>query len=438
MPRKRAAVLAMPELGPPPAPRVPQVVRRTLSNGLRVVAAPRPGIPQAVLRVVVPAGSVADPAEHPGAASLVGSLLTEGTQRLSADDLNARLDFLGAAVSATVGHDYAEVEAFLLSETLEEGIGLFAEMVTKPTFPAAETERVRAEALDALVGRLDEPANVADDRASLEAFGADHPYGPPAFGTEEGIRDVPREALAALHARTWLPGGSFLCAGGNFDVEELFDLLERELSGWTGEAPRAVYPPSRPRPERAGELVALPWPDAMQSEIRLVGTGMDRRSPDWVPAVVANYVLGGSTITGRLGANLREDKGWTYGARSSFSAGVAQGGWTADTAVDVDVTADAVEEMLREMRRMMDEPVPSDELRRAKDALVLSLPRAFETPSRIASRMATLEAYGLPHDYWETFPAAVEAVTAQDVVRIARDHFDPEKVVRVVVGGGIG
>jgi len=187
----------------------------------------------------------------------------------------------------------------------------------------------------------------------------------------------------------------------------------------------------------AGRLVYQPWDDAAQSEIRIAGGGMARLDPDWIPAGVTNFLLGGSTITGRLGANLREDKGWTYGVRSVFSAGVVPGGWVAETAVDVGVTADAVSEMLKEMRRLADEPVDDAELRRAKDALMLSLPRMFETPAGVASRLATIEAYGLPHDLWERFPAAVEAVTADDVARMARKHFDPERLVRVVVGGGM-
>ncbi len=431
-----AAILPRPVPGAPAPPAFPRPERFTLPNGLRVVAAPRRTIPQVVLRLVLPAGSVADPAEHPGTAHLVGHLLTEGTATMTADELNARLDGLGASLHPHIGHDFTEVEALFLSETLAEGVALMAEVILRPVFPEAETERVRAESLDALVARLDEPSNVADDRAGAEVFGEAHPYGRPSFGTEEGIRGVPREALAAFHAAHYRPAGAFLVAAGDFDPAELRALLEGAFAGWSGEAPPVVYPPMPAVLPNAGKMVVARWEEAAQSEIRIASRGLPRSSPEWVAGGVANFILGGSTITGRLGANLREDKGWTYGARSSFTAGVAAGGWLADTAVDVEVTADAVREMLNEMRRLTVEPVEEGELRRAKDALVLSLPRAFETPAGIASRMATLEAYGLPHDWWERFPAAVEAVTAEDVQRIAREHFDPERIVRVVVGGG--
>lgn len=421
--------------GEPPRPRVPRPERWTMDNGLNVVAAPRATVPQVVIRLALPAGSAGDPAKHPGTASLVGHLLTEGTTTYSADQLAERLDGLGAAVSASVGHDYAEVEAVFLTETLAEGITLLADVLLRPSFPEREVERVRAESLDAIVGREDEPANVAEDRAALELFGADHPYGLPAFGTAAGIAGVPREVLADFHERFYRPEGAFLVASGDFDAAELKRLLDEAFGAWSGAPPAIAYPAETRLPPRAGELVLVPWDDAAQSEIRIVGVGLDRRSPEWFAASVANYVLGGSTITGRLGANLREDKGWTYGARSSFQPGVATGGWSAETAVDVGVTADAVREMVEEMRRMTEGLIPDAELRRAKDALILSLPRLFETPSGVAGRFVTLEAYGLPDDYWETYADYIAAVTAEDVLRVAERFFAPERTVRVVVGG---
>lgn len=428
-------VLPAPTLGAPPVPRVPVPERWTLPNGLRVLFLPRAGIPQVALRLVIPGGAAADPAEYPGTAGLVATLLTEGTRGYDATALNARIDALGAAVSAHAGHDFAEVEATLLAGTLDEGIPLLAEIVTHPVFPEDETERVRAETLDAIAARHDEPANVADDRTLVEVYGEGHPYGRPSFGTAEGVAAVPREALAAYHAGRFRPDGAFLVAAGDFDPAELRALLETGFAEWTGRVEPVPYPAAPERPARAGERVEIPWPDSAQGEIRIAGPGMTRTDPRWVPASVANYILGGSTILGRLGANLREDRGWTYGVRSSFSAGVAPGGWVAETAVEGEVTPDAVREMFGEMRRMMEEPVPEEELRRAKDALILSLPRAFETPGRVASRFATLEAYGLPHDYWERFPELIEAVTADDVRRMAREHFDPARLVCVVVGG---
>jgi zinc protease len=434
MPERRLAVYAPPVTGAPPDPRVPRPERAMLENGLRVLSLPRRGVPQVVLKAVLPAGAAADPPGHPGTASLVGQLLTEGTGSLDATELNERLDGLGASIHAAVGPDYVEVEAVLLAETLAEGIELFAEVLARPAFPERETERIRAESLDALLSRADEPAVVADDRVALEVFGAHHPYGRPTPGTREGISSVPRDALAAFHAARYRPAGSFLVAAGDFDAGELVALLRERLGGWRGEAAPRWMPAPPGAPERSGGVVVVPRGEASQSEIRVGGIGLPRSSPRWFTAGVANFVLGGSTITGRLGSNLREDKGWTYGARSGFHAGLHAGAWIADTAVDVEVTADAVAEIVAEARRMATEPVSDDELHRARDALVLSLPRAFETPASVAARFVTVEAFGLPADYWERYRERVEAVTVDAVLALAREHFHPDGLVRVVVG----
>jgi zinc protease len=426
--------LELPRPGRPPHPRAPEPVRWTLASGLRVAAVSRHGIPQVALRLTVPAGAASDPAAFPGAATLVGALLTEGTERFGADELNARLDALGASVSVQVGHDFAEVDLVLLSETLEEGLVLFAELVTRPAFPRREVERTRAETLDALAARVDEPANVADDRVAEEVFGPGHPYGRITAGTPEGVSTVGLDDLRAFHAARYRPHGSILAAAGDLDAAELDRVLARVFADWSGEAVPADYPATRPPPGRAGERVDVPWPEATQGEIRVAGVGLARDSPDWVAAAVANFLLGGSTITGRLGANLREEKGWTYGVRSGFTAALRPGGWVIETAVDVEVVDAAFREIRRELDRFVREEVSAEELARAKDALILSLPRAFETPGRIVGRIGAVEAYRLPADYWAQFPERVAAVTSAEVLRVARAYFDPDALVQVVVG----
>jgi zinc protease len=432
--RAPIAYLRPPVTGTPPAPKAPRPLRVSLPNGLRVVAIARRQLPQIAMKLLLPAGSSVEPAEWPGTAGLVGCLLTEGTERWSADELNAQLDRLGASVDVHVGHDFAEVEIVLLSETLEEALPLVAEILTRPTFPRAEVERVRRESLDALDARYDEPANVADDRTAEAVFGPDHPYGRITAGTEDGLRGVPVEVLRGFHHERYRPGGSALICAGDFDPDRLLAVLADALAQWEGSASPGRWPAAPDRAVAAGRQIALPWRDAAQSEIRLGGVGLERSSPDWIPAAVANYILGGSTITGRLGANLREDKGWTYGARSGFSAGLQPGGWVVETAVDAAVAADAVGEIRAEIVRLLEAGPHAEELDRAKEALVLSLPRAFETPSRVVNRFVTLEGYGLELDYWERFPETVRGVGAEDVVRMVGRYMDPDRLVEVVVG----
>jgi zinc protease len=423
-----------PAPGDPPPPRTPEAVRRTLSNGLRLVAVPQPRLPQIVLRVLLPAGSVTEPDLFAGTAALVGELLAEGTTHWSAEQLNQRLDRLGASVSTHVTHDFAEVEALLLSETLREGVDLLAEVVARPVFPPAEVERMRREALDALQSREDEPGNVADDRLAEAIFGEDHPYGRLPAGTESGVAAVSRAELAAFHEARYRPGGSSIVVAGDFDFEMLVDALEEAFGDWSGFARVSTRRPVPERPVAGGERLAVPRNDAPQAEIRIGTIGMARSSPDWIPAAVTNYILGGSTITGRFGANLREAKGWTYGARSAFAAGIQPAGWSADTAVDAGVAEDAVRELRAEIAALAEHGPRPDELRRAQEALVLSLPRAFETPARIVNRFTTLEAFRLPEDYWTRFAEAVRGVSAEEVVRIVERYIRLDELVEVVVG----
>lgn len=434
MPRDAAArALPRPRLGPPPAPRVPEAQRFTLDNGLRVVAVERPGLPQVVLRLMLPTGSGGDPAGRAGTAALTAQLLGEGTATRPAAALHAALDGLGAAFSAQATHDGSEVEMRLLAETLDAGLSLLAELLCEPAFPPGELERVRAELLDALEARLDDPANVADDRLMREVFGPEHPYGRLSIGTPDAVAMIARDELAGFHARHYRPAGAVLVAAGSVPPATLLRSLERSFAGWLGEAAAPALPPVPAHAPGAGRCVELPWPDAAQAELRLGGLGMERSSRDWVPGIVANYLLGGSTITGRLGRLLREEKGWTYGVRSGFSAGRQPGGWVVETAVEAEAAEAALEATLAEIERLCREPVGDDELQRARDALVLSLPRAFETPGRIVSRFATIESYGLAPDYWQRFAGEIAAVDAAAVQEMANRYFRAAGLARVLV-----
>jgi zinc protease len=434
--RSAHRTLPLPRAGEPPVPVPPTPTRFTLPNGLHVVAVTRNELPQVAIRLVVPAGSAADPAGAPGTASLVGALLTEGTRNRSATAFNQYLDSLGASLDARVGHDFAEVDLRLLSETLDEGLSLLSEVVESATFPDREVERTRSEFLDALLARLDEPANVADDRTAEALFGHDHPYGRLALGTREGIERVTRADMVAFHAHRYRPEGSVLVIAGDVAIPELRTLLERSFAGWQGRVDPIDFPEWPETRETAGTLTVVEWDDAAQGEIRIAGLGLHRRSAEWIPAAVANFILGGSTITSRLGSNIREDKGWTYGIRSGLASGIQPAGWVIETAVDGEAVGDALGEIDHELRRMTTEHVGDEELDRAREALILSLPRAFETPGRIVARMATIEAFGLEPDYWERYPERLRGITSDEILRISRELFLPERLVRVVVGPG--
>lgn len=426
-------LIPRPPLGVPPRPRPPQARRGELSNGIRLVTVSRRTLPQVGIRLVLPTGATADPPERHGLAALTGSLLTEGTRSLSSDAFNRRVDRLGMSINVQVGHDFTEIDLLLLRETVTDGLDLLAEILTAPAFPEREFQRVRAESIEALQARLDEPANVADDALAGALFGEDHPYARIPLGRIDDVASLTREDIVAFHHAYFRPAGAVLLAAGDIEEEAFAEMLEQKLGGWQGSPDRGVSP-IWTMPAQRRQRVDLPWPDPQQAEIRVGGAGMRRDAAEWIPAALANYLVGGSTITGRLGANLREDKGWTYGVRSGFSGTVQTGAWGIETAVDTEVANAAIDEIVDELEQFCQDPVPEDELRRGKDALILSLPRAFETAGRIVARLATVEIFDLEPDYWERFPDRVEAVTAEEIQRIARTYFDPQRLTVVTVG----
>lgn len=435
----RAAIPAVPPLpGSPPAFNMPGARRETLSCGLDVVLVPAGVLPQLSIRIGLLAGAAADPPGKAGAAAMTAAMLTEGTTSLSAGELNRRLDEAGASISASASHDFAIVDVDLLAETAGEILPLAAGVLLEPAFPLAEFERVRAETLDGFLARQDEPANLADDTLARLVFGPEHPYGRLAEGTAGEVAALDRDDLVLMHQTRYGSSGSFLIAAGLFDPDWLLDLFEQLLRGWGPAAGPPGYPPPDPPAAVSSDPLRLRWPGASQAEIRVGGLGITRDSADWIPAGVMNYILGGSTITGRLGANLREDKGWSYGARSSFASAKDRGGWVAEAAVDGAVAEAALEEMQGEIARIGTDGITRKELRRAKDNIILSLPRAFATPQRIVQRFGTLPAYGLPADYWAHFAARVEAVTEGEVLRVARELLAEQGLAAVVVSGAAG
>ena len=420
-----------PAPGTPPRTEIPPALRWRARSGLRVVAIPSPALPVVSVRLVLPsAGASADPAGAPGTASLVTALIGEGTQEHDPDALNEIIDALGVALEAHASHDVAEVSLSSLPEVLDEALPLLAEVARSPSFPDDQVDRARGEVLDALEARSDDPGTVADDTAAASVFGPDHPYGRPVDGTREGVADLTPSDLRDFHAARYRPEGAVLLVAGPIEEFALRPLVDRAFAEWSGSMP----PPAAPKCGKvSGREVRREW-DGGQAEIRLATAGIPRTSERWITAAVTNYLLGGSTITGRLGANLREEKGWTYGAGSALNPARGAGIWMAATAVEATVANEAVRVMLEEVRRLGSEPVTAYELRTAQDALVLSLARAFETVEARTARFASIDVFGLEEDYWERLTHRVRAVSAADVREMARTLLDPDRLIRVVVG----
>jgi zinc protease len=432
--------------GPPPAAplepyRFPAFGRRTLATGLEVLAAPVPRAPLVDLSLVLPAGGRFDPPGAAGLATLVSALLDEGTEERSALEIAAAVERLGGRLETGADWNVATVSVRLLAEYLEEGLRLLAELLLRPTFPADEVERTRRHRLTDLLRRLDRPGVVASDHFSALVYG-DTVYGRPLVGVPEDVRTVDRETILRFYRRHYGAGSAVLIGVGELDPERFTALAGEVLGGADhrvsrGGAPgEAVAAPEIEPPAAAGRRVRIvDRPAGAQSELRIGHAGVPRSHPDWTALAVIDILLGGK-FTSRLNLNLRERHGFTYGVSSRFVPRLGPGPFVVNTAVANPVAGAAVREVLAELERLREEPVPEEELADTKSYILGVFPYTLQTVSGVLYHLENLTVYGLPDDHYapERYLERLEAVTPEAILRVAREHIRPERAAVVAVG----
>jgi zinc protease len=418
----------IPALGAPPEVRLPPAHRRQLSNGLDVMLIERRDLPVVDVQFVMRAGAGDDDAAHAGRAHLTADMLDQGTATRSATRIADEAELLGASLHTHGSWDFCTVTLHVLSSRLRPALALFADVATRPAFPADEFERKRAERLAAILQEADEPRTIASNHFLRTVYGPDHPYGLPLGGTRITIERADISDVREFYGTRFTPADAFLVLVGDFPSAAILPMLEDLFGGWV--APHYVAPrgiPDVSAATRAVHIVNLPG--AAQSELRVGCAGPPRSTPDYFPLLVANTILGGA-FTSRLNMKLREEKGYTYGAGSNFALRRAGGPFLASTAVATAATADAVSDMVREIGRMARERVGADELERAKNYIVLGLPRLFETTSDIADHLSELALHRLGDDYYDHYAARVRAVTPSQIqAATARWLRDDELVI---------
>jgi len=423
---------APPPLGPTPTLRLPAIQRFALSNGLPVILMEKHEVPLVQLTLLVEAGSVDDPAGKSGLAEMTLDMMDEGAGTLDALALADAVDFLGASLSARAGLHTSTVDLFTPLSKLDEALPLLADVVLRPAFPADELERLRREGLTDLVQAHDQPRAIAFTEYSRTLYGTEHPYGAPSGeAVEAALRGLGVADLQRFHHTYFHPNHATLIVVGDVTPASIRPGLEAAFGAWeAGDHPVARVPV--PRQVRGRTVYLVDKPEAAQSVILIGRIGAPRDTEDYYALTVLNTILGGS-FTSRLNQNLREDKGYSYGAGSSFSFRPVAGPFTASSDVQTDVTGPALSEFMKELRGIR-EPVPQEELDRAKNYVALQFPRAFQTVGQLANQLENLVAYGLPDDYFDHYQERILAVTQADVQRVARKYIDPDNIALVVVG----
>lgn len=422
-----------PAVGPPPALKLPVIQKRQLSNGLPVWIVELHEVPVAQVNLVVLSGTADDPAGKFGVASLATAMLTEGAGTRSSLEVADAIDFLGADLGASSGFDSSAIRLHVPVARLAEALPIMADVALRPTFPREELERQRQQRLTNLLQARDDPSTIAALTFSRVLYGPTHRYGTAAMGTAATIGAFAGDDLRSFYASAFRPDNATLLVVGDVTPASVVTMLESHFGSWKapgGTPARVTLPDAAQHTTRTVYLVDKPG--APQSQIRIGWIGAPRSTPDYFPLQVLNTVLGGA-FSSRLNLNLREKHGYTYGAASSFDMRTTAGPFSAMAGVQTDKTKESLQEFFNELNGIL-QPVPADELARAKNYVALRFPGGFETTGDISRRLEEMITYKLPDDYFSNYVQRIQAVTAADVQRVAKTFVDPSKLAVVVVG----
>ena len=413
--------------------KLPRAEEATLPNGLQVVLLRSTKVPTFNMQMVVLSGGLSDPASYRGLAGFTASLLREGTAKRSSKDIAEQVDALGATLIANSGLSTmtSVVNAAGLVENLDQTLELFADVVRNPAFPQAEVDKFKTRTLAQLQFQRSIPQFLAQERFNRAIYGTEHPASlivPPA----ESIKKLTTKDLADFHAKYYRPNNAILAIVGDVTMKDIMPKLEKAFGDWQkGDVPATTIPPAPAQGE--SRIFLIDRPGSVQTVLQLGTLGIERTSPDYFAVLLADRVLGGGP-SGRLFLNLREDKGYTYGAYSGFGGTKFRGTWISSSEVRTDVTEGAMHEFMYELKRLRDEKVPADELDNAKRAIIGSFALSLEQPQSLLQNVITQKLYNLPADYWDTYPQKVSAITADDVQRVAQKYIDLGHLQVVAVG----
>jgi len=411
--------------------KLPKPEEATLKNGLRVLLL-KTRVPTFSMEMVVMSGGLSDPADMHGLAGATATLMREGTAKHSSREIAEQLDTLGATLGATSGlaSFTSNVTASGLAENFDQVLDLFAEIIRSPKYDAQEVERYKSRTLAAQPFVRGQANFLAQERFYQAIYGT-HPAGlvlPPA----DAIRKLTSADLMKFHDQNYVPSNALLAVTGDMTMKELLPRLERAFGDWKSGTPAQTRIPAVPA-QGAARIFLINRPGSVQTVFQLGTLAIERTDPDYPALAVMNRILGGGGSS-RLFLNIREDKSYAYSVGSSFNSSKYRGTFAAQAPVRTDATEGALTEFMSEFKRIRDEKVSPRELENAKRSIVGNFALSLENPGALLTNMITLKLYNLPANYWDTYPEKIEAITADDVQRVAQKYIDLNHLQIVAVG----
>ena len=418
----------------PPVPfNISKAFRTTLDNGLRVVIFENARLPLVSYRLAFNSGDIDDPADAIGLTSATAALLTEGTEKYSSRELAEKIERLGASLSASASDDFTVISGSALALYSSELLQLIAEITFKPTFPENELDLYRRNMIENLKFQRSQPSYLAGEQTARLVY-QQHPYAR-VSPTAADIEKLTERMLSSHHDRAFVPNNAIMIVVGDVERDEVLAEIDELFGEWEGRDDRRTEHPS-PAPLGSAQLIIVDRPGSAQANIVLSNLAIKRDDPDYFAVLVMNQVLGAGASS-RVFMNLREEKGYTYGAYTRVDAKRLAGDFEATAEVRTAVTGDSLKEFFFELRRIRDEDVTADELADAKNFLTGVFPIRAETQEGLTNLILTQELYGLPEDYLQTYRENVAAISVDDVRRVANKYIHPDKLAIVIVGDAI-
>jgi predicted Zn-dependent peptidase len=423
----------IPTPGKNPVLRVPVWTKSTLTNAADLIVSEKHDLPLVSFSITFLGG--ADQFERPerkGLAAITAAMLSEGTRTRDGEALSNALQLLGTSINASIGGESGSVSFVSTTAKFPATLDILVDMLVNPTFPDVSLERLRGQRLVQLTQARAQPGAIAGRVFPRIVYGDAHPYG--RVVTEETIKAITRDDVVALHKAYYQPGRALVTVVGDVKPETVKPVIEKALASWpkAGQRPSFTFPPvAEPK---ATTIFLVDKPGAAQSTFAIGRPGPARNTPDYYALQVMNTMLGGM-FQSRLNANIREEKGYSYGVSSSFGFGKGPGPFRTGGDIVTDKSDAALIEFMKELRGILGQrPITDDELSVAKDALVQRLPATFASVSSINNALTTLWTQQLPDDYYQQYAKKIAAVSKDDVVRVARQYVTVDKLAIVIVG----
>lgn len=409
---------------------MPPVQRQVLPNQMILLVSEEHSLPFVTLQLLIDAGSRRDPSKEEGLAYLTAKGLLLGTSRQTERALNEELDFMGASLSTSPGRDYISLNLRVLKKDLEKGLNLFQDVLTQPTFPQEEVKREIGKTLAAIQAAEDQPEVVAE-KAFEENLFLRGPYKHPVEGTRDSVSRITRESLRQFYQRYYHPGSSILTVVGDITGEEIRSKLLPLLEKWA--AGKASMEPFQAEFAKGPKIVKIDRP-LTQANIILGQAGVSRDNPDFYALTVMNYILGGGGFSSRLVEEIRNKRGLAYSVASFFDPGKHPGSFQIVLQTKNTSAKEAVSLAREQVERIRKELVSEKELERAKKYLVGSFPMRLDTQGKLANFLIQVEYYGLGMDYAARYPRLIQAITREEILRVAQKYLHPDNDILVVVG----